>query len=74
MEYLDYFKRIFTSDELKLIEECYKRDSITGIRTNLLKTNPSLLENLLNLNKRHPIVDEAFLVEDKNIKYIIYLK
>ena len=43
MQYEDYFKKIFSEEELKLLEECYSKDSIHGLRVNLLKSSSLLI-------------------------------
>ena len=69
MEYLDYFKKVFTTHEMQLMEECYTQDSINGLRINLIKSNTCTIGNLLNLHRKHPFINEAFIIEDKSIKY-----
>ena len=69
MEYQEYFKKIFNEEELKLLEECYSKDSIHGLRVNLTKSSPEVVGELLQLKTRHPIIDEAFIIEDSNVKY-----
>lgn len=68
MEYQEYFKKIFTIEQLKLLQECYQKESVNGLRINLLKTDNNI-NSILCLDKKHPFVKEAFIIEDKNIRY-----
>ena len=69
MEYQEYFEKIFSKDELKQLEDCYSKESIHGLRVNLLKSTSRKIGELLAFSNNHPIIDEAFIIEDLNIKY-----
>ena len=69
MNYQEYLKTILSDQEIESLNACYSKDNVVGIRTNLLKSHPNKIADLLNLTKKHPFVDEAFIIEDKNVKY-----
>lgn len=69
MDYQEYLKNVLTSEEIQRLNNCYNQDNIVGLRTNLLKSSPEELSSLLNLKKYHPFVKDAFIIEDKSIKY-----
>lgn len=66
MEYQDYLKRILTQEEISKLNDCYNKDSINGLRVNLVKASKEKIADIFNLDKSHPFVNEAYIY-DKNI-------
>lgn len=66
MDYQEYMKGILTEEELKQLNDCYTKDSISGLRVNLLKSSKETIKKVFSFTKEHPFVNEAFIF-DKDI-------
>ena len=64
MEYSEYLKKVLSDHEIELLEEAYKKDSLSSLRVNLLKTNKEAIKEIFNLSKNHPFVEEAFIYDN----------
>lgn len=68
MEYQEYLKKILNKDDIAKLNECYKSDSVNGLRVNLLKTNKEKVKTILDLKEEHSYVKEAFVFNRSDLK------
>ena len=61
MDYQEYMKGILTEEELKQLNDCYTKDSISGLRVNLLKSSKETIKKVFSFTKEHPFVNRTFL-------------
>ena len=69
MEYQEYLKKILSDEEIEKLNDCYNKENTNGLRVNLLKTNKEHIGTILYLNKNHPFVKEAYIIENKEFRY-----
>lgn len=68
MEYQDYLKKILSEEEIEKLNDCYTKDSIGGLRVNLLKANKEKIASIFSLTKNHPFVSEAYIYDKGELR------